>query len=141
MGNQRVEDVGLLVLALGREIAPAVCPGIDDVGARLGRFGYLVGIEQDEAALRQPVFPFARSQIERVRLERTVGRGVVAAAVLERGGTRGVVIEHLLVTLAVGLAHQRIEQHRNAGGVVEYAVEALVEKRQPVLHALVAMAR
>jgi hypothetical protein len=133
----RLEHVGVRVGALGDEITPAPGAGIDDrppVRRRLREWR-----EAREREVGHAFRPFLRPEIERVRLEGPVrGRGGIRGA--DRRGPRVEIVLHLGEPLAGRILDQCVEDHRHVRDVVEQSVHAVMEERQPVLHAWIAAA-
>ena len=130
MGLHRIEDVGVGLAPLGREIVAGVRADIDRVGALLGR-GERRKPRQRRAL--KPGAPFVLGKIKPVRRQRLIGR---AAARLIQGVLAClVIIDDLRQPLMGGLFGQRLDGKRRSFEVIEQRLHLLVEERQPMLDA------
>ena len=134
MIRRGLEDIEIAAGAFGREIAALPPAGIH-AGLAFGR------LERREIAHQMPGerrLPFAIAQIQRVRLQRLIRRRldlVLAVRVAELAA--GVVtFAHQFQPRRLGLLDLMPQHHQAARQIVEQRVEAVIEKRQPMLHAL-----
>ena len=128
-----VEHVGVLLGALGREVAAG--PGADVDHAL--RLRHRERRQPRQRRSFKPRLPLLLRQIEPVRRQRLVDR---AAAVADNFLPRLVVVRDLREPLARRLFVQRLQDHRRAGQIVEQRVHPVVKQRQPMLHAGMAAA-
>ncbi len=128
MRNDRVEEIPVLVGALGGEGAAGLAAGVDHV-ARL-RHGE--GRKANERGVREPRFPFFFRKIEPLRRQRLVERALPR---LHRLAPRRVIVGDLRETLARRLLDQRLQHDRRAGQIIEQGFELFGEQRQPMLEA------
>ncbi len=136
MGDDRVEQVLVRPVALGREVARAPAAQRHQLGALASAVGLLEGREVDPHALGQEVAQALLADIERIRRQRPVDRRAHRARRIGR-------LAPALVMLADGrlagldrLVGQMVEaQRRRRIEIVGELHQLLVEQRQPVLHA------
>ncbi len=110
MGDGRLEDIGLFIVALGREIAAGAGGAIDRLLAGAVRRGE--GREGREAASLELAAPFLYGEIELVRSAAAYNWNRPARR--HRRFARVVIIGDLRQPLGGGLFHQRIEQQRRS---------------------------
>ena len=129
--RQRVEQADVLLLPLRREVAPDPAAGIGHAGPR--RLGQ--DDELQHPARRRRVLPRVIVEVEQVRLGRLID-AVEARARLHRLQPVLVGVLDQLRSREADGRRMVVEADRRLGQVVEERLEPLVEKRQPVFHAL-----
>ena len=130
MGDRGVEHVDVLVLPLGREIAPRPSAAIDDVGrARLR----LEWGEPRQRLRGEPLLPLVLAQIKpRGRQRLVIG---LAGSFRVGRAARGIVVGDERDALVRRLLAARVEHERRIADIVEDRVQLVVEERQPMFDA------
>ncbi len=134
MSSHGIEDVGAFGLALGGEGAALPAAEGDDTAASGLRA--LERIEHDHVTVRQRLLPLGLAQEQALGRHRMIRRRAEGLA-LERLRARVVMIGDLLEPLRARVVDQRIERDGGVRQIVEQRGEAVMEERQPMLHALV----
>ena len=130
VGLHRVEDVGVGLAPLRREIVADVRADIDGVGALL-RGGE--GRKPRQRRALEPGAPFVFSEVEPVRRQRLIGRA--AAHLIHRVLARLVIVGNLREPLMGGFFGQRLDGERRAFEIIERRLHLFVEELQPMLDA------
>ena len=135
MRDDGFEHVDIAVVALRREVAALARAGIDDARPICRHRERRQPRERDRA---EALAPFLLGQIQPVGRQRLVDGA--AAGMLHRLAPGLVIVEDLLEALAHGILGLRLDRDCRALQVVEQRVHAVLEQRQPVLHAGMAAA-
>ena len=105
---------------------------------RVGGVGRRERRQPRQRDVLQALAPFAFGEIEPVRRQRLVGRA--GSGLIERLFARLIIIGDLREALVGGFFGQRLDSDGRCAEIVEQRFQALVEQRQPMLHAGVAAA-
>ena len=136
MRDGRREDIGAFARALGGERAARTAAVRVDRAPGVALL--LEGREVADGVSGQGAVPFPVGEEHRVRRYRLVGRRAEALR-FEAVDARLIVVADQGEPLAHGFVGQMIEADGRLRRVVEQGFEALVEQRQPVLHAGIAL--
>src|SRR6202162_5872680 len=134
MGNDSVEDVGAFGLPLGGKGASLPSAEGDDGGA-LGLFWALEGIERDRLPAAKHRLPIRLAEEHALGRHGMIRRRAEGLA-LERLRAGVVMVGDLLEPLGARIVHHRIEGGDGARQIIEQGGKAVMEERQPMLHAL-----
>ena len=126
----RVEHVGVGLAALGDEIVAGMRADLDDVG---GAFRRGERRQPRQRGAIEPLAPFGFGEIKPLRRQRLIGRA--AAGLIDRVLARLIIVGDLRQPLVRGFLGQRLDGDRRAVDIIEQRLQAVVEQRQPVLHA------
>ena len=131
MSHHGIEHGDAFGLPLGRE-GPAL-PAAERHDAR--RLGLLERIERNDLAACKRRLPVRLAQEHAVGRHGVIRRRAEGLA-LERLRARVVMVGDLLEPALARIVEQRIERDAGFGQIVEQRDQAIVEQRQPMLHAL-----
>ena len=139
MGHDSVEDIGAFGLPFRRERSSlSAAKGHDGDAVRFRAFER---VESDHMRCSlQEALPLDLGQEHAVGRDRVIRRRTKRLP-LQRFGARIMVVGDLLQTALAGIVRQRIERDDRASDIIEQRVEAIVKEREPMLHALMLLAR
>ena len=142
MPGHGIEQVEILARPFGCEIARPATAEIDHQGVLSGGGRRGEGREVDPLAALEQGLDVALAEVELIGRERPIGRGAHAAGGLGRILPGRVMLADGGLARRQGLVGQRVEADPAAGlEIAEEVDEALVEQRQPMLHARERVAR
>ena len=135
-GLEDIEIAALApLLAFGREVAALAAAGIHAAG----RFRRLERRKIAHDVFAQRRLPVGIAEIQRLRLQRLVGRpldGIFVVLGMAELFAGLVIIPDQFQPRRLGFFRLMAQQHQTARQIIEQRVEMVVEQRQPMLHAL-----
>ena len=134
VSDHGVEHIAAFALPLGGEGPPLSPAEGHHIGIARGVW-MLEGIEHDGLPPAQRRLPIGLGEEQALRRHGIVGRRAEGLA-LKRLLARFVMVVDLLQALGAGVVVERIEGDHGVRQIVEQGLQALMEQRQPMLHAL-----